>query len=390
MRTILATLCSALVLAGVAMFVHKVSLKRASLLWFVLFTGIAGGGVAAMTTHAYLQRWGIRHDVRRDGLWSLMDGTANRPFVFRRLAPDFVQVATQLTEAVVPPAQVDDISRKSYLVESYGVPSWDRRKVIAFHWATLLVWFCYFASVVAGAFLLRSVTQISRFVAVLAGVVAVGLLPLTMSVVGGYIYDAPELLLWTLLLALTIRGHYRLLLPLFVAMAFNKESALVAVPPLFVIMLKRSGLRVALVWSALFGAVALAWLLFVRARYNTVPGEAQYNLLSGNLIFWSNPTSYFKFAPLFGPGIFFPRGANVLVLLFLALPLRFGWRSLPLELRWAMAICALEIVPLFIVSGAIDEIRALALLFPFIFVTAVLGVRTMLAHSPVLSGEPPS
>ena len=96
-----------------------------------------------------------------------------------------------------------------------------------------------------------------------------------------------------------------------------------------------------------------------------------------NLEFWSNPTSYFKASQLFSPGLLSPQGANILLILFVFLPVRFGWSAVSSDIRWAVVITASIVFPLFIASCHTDEIRNLSMLFPLIFVVDVQGIHAM-------------
>jgi len=89
----------------------------------------------------------------------------------------------------------------------------------------------------------------------------------------------------------------------------------------------------------------------------------EWRLLT-NLQFWSQPTNYFRFARMFSPGLFAPRGGNLLIVFLLLIPSRFGWKHLREEIRHATVLLALAYVPLFLFFGCIDETRALAPLSP--------------------------
>jgi hypothetical protein len=119
----------------------------------------------------------------------------------------------------------------------------------------------------------------------------------------------------------------------------------------------------------------------VRHRFAYSPGESVENWFWYNLGFWTDLRNYFKFDRLFSPWLLAPRGANVLILLFLAIPLRFGWPHLRSDLRWAFGGIAAVLLPLFIRSGLGDEVRGLALLVPFLLITVTLGARALSAST---------
>jgi hypothetical protein len=163
----------------------------------------------------------------------------------------------------------------------------------------------------------------------------------------------------------------------FALMLVNKESALTVVPVLFPLLLRRTGFVSALKWTSLFGAMGCAWVWFIRNRYAALPGQPMEWWLPDNLAFWSRPTSYLGFAQLYAPGLLAPKGGNLGILVVLGLSLRFGWRGTPWDVRAATAIMAIVLVPLFLVAGAMDETRALGLLFPFLFLVGEQGARAL-------------
>lgn len=376
MQQALATVATLVMLSAVAAFVTRLSAGKIRLVWLGVFVCVVGGGVTMMTTHAYVARWGIRYDIKSDGLSALMDGTANRPFVFRRLAPDLVTAATHFADTRLPKRLVDDFLERSMLVKRYGSETFTRRESIAFHSAYFLVWLSSFLSILAGAALLRAVCACPTHFAVIAAILGMSLIPLTLSA-GGYIYDAPELLLWTTFLAVAVGARLEFLPLVFALMALNKESVLIAVPCAFPLLSRRVGVAGAIKWSCLFAVIGAGWLFYVRSKYAHVAGDNQSFFLWGNLRWWTQPLNYLRVAPLFAPALQAPRGGNLLLLLLFLIPMRFGWPQLRRDVQWAARIMTLELVPLFLVSGASDETRALSLLFPFLLVIAVLGFAEM-------------
>jgi hypothetical protein len=146
------------------------------------------------------------------------------------------------------------------------VESWSERKAVAVHIAFILFWSCLFGTYFVGIALLLTVGKCSTLEAIVTSAIGLALVPL-MFVEGGYLYDASELLLLSTVILLAFRGYYLLLPPLVLLMAINKESALLAVPPLFPIIARRSGWKIAGVVTGLLTLVGLAWFLYIRARY---------------------------------------------------------------------------------------------------------------------------
>ena len=89
--------------------------------------------------------------------------------------------------------------------------------------------------------------------------------------------------------------------------------------------------------------------------------------------------SYLRFAQLHSPGLLSPRGANILILLLVFIPLRHGWSRSRQDLRYATLLAALALLPLFLAFSFNDEVRNLSLLYPMIFLICVSGVRALFA-----------
>jgi len=387
MAQVFAALLTLALLGSFSVVVARLTAKSARTLWLSVFTVVVAGGITMMITHSYVTRWGIRTDSPRDGLFAMMDGTAVRPFVYRRLAPVAVSAVTGLIERAVPSTAVDAYLDKSTLKGLYPAePALTQHQLIALHVAYHLVWLALLLTVVAGAALLRSVRECSWFEGLVSACLAISLLPLTLGN-GGYIYDSVELLLWTTLLCCVAQQWSWTALVVFALALLNKESTLAVVPALFPLYARNLGVRGALKWTSLLAVASAAWLVFIRHEYEGVPGEAQEWRLLLNLEFWSQPTSYFKFAAMFAPGLPAPRGANLLVLLLLAIPVRFGWPHLRKDFKFAALLAAAALIPLFLASGCLDETRVLGPLFPFLVVAVSEGLRRLLGEPPVAEGR---
>jgi hypothetical protein len=396
MSHVISALVTGALLAALVWFIVKSPAVWAKRVWTITFAIVVGGGVSMMAAHSFLAKWGFRGDNARTGLLRMMDGSAHRPYVYRRLAPDIVAIATDAVVPRLPPKTIDYLVEHSPLIryrvdelDGFGIESWNLRKAVAFHVAYALVWLSLFGTLLASAALLHA-TRVSSWIQALATAsLAIALVPL-IFVGGGYLYDPTELFLWTALLVVAVRRWLFCVPVLFTLMLVNKESALLAIPALLPILAHASGglstkkgRVAAMIWAACLGVIGLCWLGFVRGRFASSPGEPREMWLFANLAFWTRPTSFFKFAPLFSPALPSPRGANVLLLLLLFVPIRFGWKLVQRDIRWSTLILALLLAPLYLVNGYLDEIRALSLLFPLLYLIAVEGIHAMLRSEEV-------
>lgn len=382
-----------LLLVGIVALVAKLSQTAAKRLWLVAFTVLLASAVAYMDAHAFLAKWAFKGDHPRDGLVAMVDATASRPFVYRRLAPEVIGFVTNTAMAKLPDRAFEFFEQGSrlyrYKGDWSGKESWDRRKAVAFHVAYFLVAGSFFLALLAGAALLQVVRQCSWLEAVCTAAAAMCFAPL-MFVGGGYLYDAPELMLWTALLWIAFKGWWFASPVLFALMLLNKESAILVLPALIPILHRQGGWKLAAKWGALLGAIGVAWSIYVRLRYAQNPGDSMEMHLLGNLEFWGTPTNYFLLSPMYSPALPSPRGANVVLLLLVALPLRFGWFALRQDVRWATGITAGILIPLLIASCFRDEIRNLSLLFPLLFVAVTQGVHELVKSQRASAAAPES
>jgi hypothetical protein len=389
MTRVIGALATLVMLAGLVFLVARAPKTLAKRVWLLTFAIIFGGGVTMMVAHSFIAKWAFRGNGRA-GLIKLMDGTAERPFVYRRLAPNIVRVATDFALPRLPEKTIHYFEEESPLRryrDLEGEDPWTTRKAVAFHVAYLLTWSAWFGAFIVGAAFQREVLKSSWLEALTTASLLMCLVPLTF-VSGSYLYDGPELLLWTSTLLCAIRRQFWAVICLFALMLANKESAVLAVPALFPIFLNRYGVRRAILFGCTLAAMGCAWLVFVRTKYAAIQGSPMEFWLPLNTAFWLRPTSYFRFTDLFSPSLPSPRGANIISLLLLLFPVRFGWHSVPSEFRWATIIMMVELVPLFLVSSFKDEIRALSLVYPLILIPAIQGVRTMFNLAPAPPAPP--
>ena len=381
LREVLVALLTIAVAAGLLVVASRISALWARRIWLLSFVLVVNGGITMMSAHAFVAKWGFRGEHPRFALQKLIDGTANRPFVYRRLTPDVVGAIASTVVEHTPRARLEAWLENSTLAR-YRVDGepWSLPSGVAFHASYALVWLSLFGTSLASAALVHVIRRGSVFESLLAGAVASALTPLT-YMHGGYVYDAPEQLLWTLLLVVLLKDWPWPTLPLFVLMVINKESALLALPAIAVIHWQRRGAGAAVRWTAPLFVLGVLWVAYVRQRYVGNAGSALETRLTTNLEFWLSPKIFFRFAELSAPGLPSPRGLNLLLLALVFLPFRFGWRSTPRPLRWALLATAVLVLPLFLVGSMLDEIRALALLFPLMFVVTVEGAHALVSGS---------
>jgi hypothetical protein len=326
----------------------------------------------------FLREWAFRGDHSRFSLERLVDGTAHRPYVYRRLAPIAVRVVSAAVVRVGPPQLLERMERDSPLLRFRDRwETWNRRKAILFHSAWLVV----FASLLGSAFAARLLLRSAGFPgegAFTDYAPAIGLLLLPLSFLkGGYVYDAPELFLLLLATAFLLRSAWFAYYVVFALATLNKESAVFLVAGLCAVHLGRLPWRRLATHVGLHAVIGGAILVAVRYHFRDNPGPGVEYWLPTNIRFWIDPMSYLSFVPVAAPLVRVPRGANVILLFLLGMGVFYRWTARPRWLRRLTLTMAAVNLPLFLLFALKDEFRALGGMFPSLFVTVCDGVARL-------------
>lgn len=328
--------------------------------------------VAAASYSGFFAKYAFRDDSPHDALVKMLDGSADRPYVYRQLLPLAANLAQQALPAHEAASVVEhlqeDYPRHNWLSNTYaravdaGNPVWTLRYYMVYGMA--------FVALLAAMLMLRAVCLEfggDRAAASLAPLVFALAMP------AGNLWDFPELFFMALAVWLAARGKGLWLLALTPLATLNKESFLFFVVCLYPLLCLRLTKRHALAVGAACVGAAAAVNLFVKLRYAGNPGDlAQFNLIA-NLRFLADPRNYFLSDYTFG--ILLPKGLNVVILFCGFALVRLGWSRLPKTLRQHALIAGAINVPLYLLFGWGDEVRALSMLS----VTAVMLLNEAIA-----------
>ena len=136
----------------------------------------------------------------------------------------------------------------------------------------------------------------------------------------------------------------------------------------------------------LIGAILVLWVRFLFADNPQIPGLEDY--WKHNIRYWLNPKSYFLFWDAYHVGLpIFPRGSNILLIAFTAFFVFYKWKDKPLQVKRLFIYTATFKIPLFIYGGWADEIRALSLMFPAIYLLGVYSLYHLIYPSASHDGK---
>jgi hypothetical protein len=292
-------------------------------------------------------------------LTRIMDGTAARPYVYRQLLPTLANLGAKAIPARIQTRFVEhlalDAPAHNPLVNTFARALDPRNPRYALRY--YLVYALTFGALVAGMLMLRAVCldlsgdDVAATIAPLAFALAVPMY---------YYYDCPELFFMALAVWIARRANVLWLVPLTLVATFNKESFVCFAIALYPFLRARRSRGEAFAVTGACVALGALVNVLVKWHFAANPGAPALFNLGLNLRFLADPRNYLLSEWTYG--ILLPKGFNVLILFVLAVLVRAGWRGLPAVVkRHAWFALAIN-VPLFLLFGYEDEVRALSML----------------------------
>jgi hypothetical protein len=323
--------------------------------------------VATSVLDLFMTRWGFMGDSRHRGLDVMLEHRAQRPFVYRVLTPEIIHRVSDVVREGMGEAQQSWLVRDSPL-RRYARPRerWDLAKAVPFHVGYLVLLSSLLVAAFAARSLAASVYRAPPVFVDFAPAGALLLLPLTF-VRAGYLYDFPELALLMLCTLCLARRHLAAYYVLFVLACLNKESSPLLVLYFAAFQAQRLARRVWLGHVAAQLLVGAAIVIGLRIAFRAAPGEAAWFNLPANLIFLIRPQTYFGFAPVYGPLVPFPLPFNLITLFLAGFAVLWRWSGKPVEVRRALLLVGAFLLPVYLTYGFLDEVRALGLAFPALY-----------------------
>ncbi len=328
---------------------------------FILF--MVFYAAASASFNGFFTKWTLRDQMPEFSIERMLDGTADRPFVYRQLLP---YIANRVQAAMSPRAQQRFIAKmhsetwtgKLFTRINSKVAD-DPRYMIRYH----VVYYLSFLFLFAAMFATRRVCLAAGFDEVsssLAPLIFALFFPF-LETVGGYYYDLPEVFFLMAAMALAMGRSYWWLLLLTPLATWNKESFLLFLPAQFPLMRTRLSVRRTAVVLAWLIALSVAVNVLLHMQYRANPGRALELHFFENLRFYLSPGKLFGHEVNYG--ILTLRGYNVASLLLLWIVIARGWRGLPASIHFHTFIAAAINLPLFFVLCFYGELRDLSMLY---------------------------
>ncbi len=328
--------------------------------------------VAAASFHGFYEKWGFR-DVPIPGYVNeahysfsqMLDGSADRPFVYRRL---LVQAAANI-EAALPETVRQTIAqrleqrvwweRQSWLSSLQATADVRGQHLIAY----CLVYYACFGFLFFSLLLGRSICLelgVTPAASAAAPVIFALILPYMFSM-GGFFYDFPELFFLTAASLLAVRGQWLALIPLAAVATLNKDTFLLFTAALYPFLARKAGCRTGRMAVLVLMAVSFAALAYVRLTYAHSAGQSEQIWLRQSVHFYADLTNLFRFEDTFG--IEAPRGYSILTFAVLVFLYRGAWQGLGEPVRSHIIIAAIVNIPLVLVFCGPGEMRDFSLCY---------------------------
>lgn len=317
--------------------------------------------VAAASFHGYFSKWGFMDSYASASLARILDGTAERPYVYRQLIPQMANAIDKVT-----PNSIKESSTAifKYLIgHTYAALKLENLNT-EYIFRYSIIYFTTFASLLISLFLLREIcikTSKSKISGTIAPIAFSLLLPSILTG-GGYFYDFFELMFFTAAVLCTLRKRIIWILPIAILATLNKESFLLFIftlIPLIRPFTSRNKLLVFICSAVLISGIVN---LVVKSIYAANPGGVVVYQFVGNLKFYSNPLNYlFAFERVYG--LILPKGSSIFGLLALFLVISKSWISLERPMKQHTLFALAINIPLFILFCFRDELRNLSMLF---------------------------
>jgi hypothetical protein len=339
--------------------------------------------VAAAAFNGYYVKWTMHDGHDGQSLVAMLDGTAQRPYVYRQLLPKMAETIEQVMPAPMRDYlelrfRTGDRALKQPSGPEAGKPGYVVRYRIAYYLT--------FLSLFLGLIALRSVCLVvgMQSPAATAAPAMFALMIPVLQTRGGYFYDLPEVLAFALAARLALGGHILGLLLLAVPATLNKEVFFFYSLALLPLLRERLSLRNAV--AAALGAVFVSGVTYLVLRFVYAGNDGQNAIfqLWNNVLFYANPLNLLVLDQSYGLPLF--RGYGIIVFAWFAIFMTYGWREVPHRVRSHLRLAAVINVPLLLLFCAGGEVRNLSMLYVPIVILMAAALQRWL-RSPALAAS---
>lgn len=361
---------------------RAVNSLRCRLKWLLLagpVRWLAAMLVSACVVSAFFSHWSLLDGAPRNSLRLFLDGTAERPFAYRVLAPALVRtvdamlplpVQDFLADQIAPSMRVRYVEPMLPIYEPFfpGITvrahtDWSKA---SYRRSYVLMALFMLLSFSGALLLMRRAAGLlgaTDFKAYAVTLLYAFITP-TMFLNGGYFYDFTEQLGAIALICCVLQARWLPALLVLLIMQANKETAL-----LMMIFLTPYAWRTVRVRRHMLAPAVLAlvlcgfMLLCIRSTFSGLPGQPTEWHLQENLLFWTRGLSWHASEDFHQAGVALPRMS---FLYFAVAALVVGWWRQAGPTALAASVSFLMLGVLLLCMGFRDEFRNLSLALPLL------------------------
>lgn len=343
------------------------------MVWFLILLVTAAG------YSGFFQKWSFRDGNPEMGIEVVLDNTANRPNIYRKLLPEVVKSIAK----TIPPSSREKIKekllQKNYVEEIYASAQVPPRYVVEYYLMILLSYLCFYFAVLILRNLLCE-TMKDDVAGTMAALLFALLIPV-FDTVGGYYYDFPEMLFMFSAVYLCIKGYWVPLVVLSAVATVNKEAFFWFIPALYPFLREKVELRKTLGIMGLCLLFAGLSALYIHILYDSNSGGMVMGFQThvwAQLRYIANPKTYFLTSTTYG----FPLPARFffLYIIFVVSIVKKVWIKLPRMFQQHTKIAASINLPLFLFFCHPGELRNLSFLYLSLMVLIAYYIKELL-HS---------
>lgn len=337
---------------------------------------------ASASFNGFYDKYHFNDGSVRSGFERMMDGTAERPFVYRQLLPAMARACDELA-----PERLKDRLFSLYALHPSSFEAITLKHVYFFRFLALYVFTYSFALLAVFAmYLTCEALRLPSAPAVLAPVVVILLFPYVQTG-GGCFYDYSELAFFALAVWGALRFDWWWLIPLSALGAWNKESFLFFIPTLYPFLRLRHSRRNALLGVGILCLVCAAVYYPIHQRFAFNPGGTVLIRLPRQIDFFIHPLRLIYFSER-TYGIITLGMSSLLPLALIAWTVWRGWGRLPRSVQRHGQIAAAINVPLFLLFCAPGELRNLSMLYIVLLLALGANLNEWIKSTMPAAGPP--
>jgi hypothetical protein len=342
---------------------------------------------AAIAFNGYYQKWhfleaGVPGSYQAASFERMVDGTANRPFIYRQLLP---AIANAIDRATPTAAKSWSFAHQgagpgAYLLTISSSPTVNNPKYFFRYLVVYCVTFLFTLLAVYGMYWLCLAVGFAKPVATMSAVILILLYPFCMSV-GGYFYDFPELAFFALACLVALRFDWWWLIPIAALGEWNKESFVLVVLTLYPLLRIRRSRLASLAAVAVLGLVCVSVYGLLRLKFGHNPGGTVEVRWLEQLRWFEHP-KYLLYESEETYGMRLLRPMTVLPMGLLLWTIARAWRGLPPGIQQHAMIAAAINLPLYFLFCAPGELRDLSMLSILVLLAIATNVNRWIATAP--------